>query len=252
MKVINLNSKYELSDGHLAFAERLVRSLSCRREPDDRLGQLVDDIPVFLVDDTWMTKHRDDAKGTERLGFYDSQSPILGVKRPVIGLCPERIMKSAALDGPLTDNQITWLVGKVLIHELAHALMDVPTQLHLAEPEFYRYMEESMANVITIEAFEALGHAYRYRRDPVDILSGPGTSALSYVRKFISAQPLEYRLAITLRENHLGRWRRWSRLKRDYPDRTSLQSAHIEELICVVKADPIDPGKLKASIETLL
>lgn len=251
MKVINLNSKYELSDGHLAFADRLVRSLSCRR-PDDRLGQLADDIPVFLVDDAWMNKHREGAMGTERLGFYDSQSLILGVKRPVIGLCPERIIESAALDGPLTDNQITWLVGKVLIHELAHALMDEPTELHRDKPEFYRYMEESMANVITIEAFEALDGAHRHRGDPADILSCPGTSASSYVRKFISTQPPEYRLAIALCDNRLGRWRRWSYLKRDYPDSTTPQSAHIEEFMSVVKADPIDLEKLKASIENLL
>ena len=72
------------------------------------------------------------------------------------------------------------------------------------------------------------------------------------MRKFISVQPLEYRLAIALRDNHVGRWWIWSHLKRDYPDRANPQSAHIKQFMSVVNADPIDPGKLKASIETLL
>jgi hypothetical protein len=253
MKVINLNSEYVLSDGHLAFAERLARALSSRLGPDDRVGQLLDDIPIFLVDDNSMTKNVEDAKGTDLLGFYKSDSPILNSKIPVIGLCPERIRSSAAPDGGTpTDNQITWLVGKVLIHELAHALMDEPTELKRERPAFYGFMEESMANVITLEAFKYLGRSSGYRRDRAQILSDGGPLPLQYVREFIAKQPPEYRLALDLHDNNVGWWWMWQSFKRDHSDCTKLPAAEINQFMSVANAHSIDATKLKASVESLL
>jgi hypothetical protein len=253
MKVINLNSEYVLSDGHLAFAERLARALSSRLGPDDRVGQLLDDIPIFLVDDDSMTENVKGAKGTDLLGFYKSASPILNSKIPVIGLCPERIRSSAAPDGGTpTDNQITWLVGKVLIHELAHALMDEPTELKSKMPDFYGFMEESMANVITLEAFEWLDWSSGHRRARPQILSGDGPSPLQYVREFIAKQPPEYRLALDLHDNNVGWWCIWESFKRKHSDCTNLPSTKICEFMSVVEASNINTVRLKTCVEGLL
>lgn len=263
MKVINLNSTYVLSDGHLAFAERLVHSLSSHLGPGNRLAQLLDDIPIFLVDDAWMKKYNDNDNENENghghvnerdlLGFYLSASTILDVDKSVIGLCPERILASAALGGRTpTDNQITWLVGKVLIHELGHALMHEETQLKRQERNFYRFMEEAMANVITLTAFESLGTPYSLHSNRPSILAGGSPLPLQYVRTFIAKQPPEYRLALDLHDENVGWWWIWQSFKRNHSNCNKLPSAEINNFITVVTAKKIKAAQLRTSVESLL
>jgi hypothetical protein len=213
MKVINLNSMYELSKEQLAFAERLVQSCERYVTEDDTPRRLLQDIPIFLVDDAtmrnWSEGEQSEMPSVDLLGFFAPSVSILGVRKSVIGLCPERIRKHAALgDDPPTDTQVTWLTGKVLIHELAHAIMREPTELRDAEPDFYKYMEESMANVIALKAIEGEALLGGSR-----VASAATQTAIEYAREFVRRQPAEYRLAIDLVDNKLGWWQLWKALK---------------------------------------
>ena len=205
LKIINLNSRYELSAAQVAWAQ-----LALSPQP------LADEIPIFLLSPDSMPSHLSwrgeahDREGrwdsefppTEWLGFYQRTTQILGIDTPAIGLCPERIMRHAR-----NEQELTLLTAKVIVHEFGHARMHLIDKTHQASgDEFCHWMQEALANWIVLERFRHLHHErHRYsswrrgrggddccdqahvenRIDPYD-----------FVRDFISRQPDEYRLGI--------------------------------------------------------
>ena len=143
----------------------------------------------------------------EYLGYYDSYNAE-------IVLCPERISKRA--DKLLRQNRhITTreLYVVVLVNALAHALMD-PTK---AEGKSNQYqplittinkfterevlMENSLANMITLQYFEKLGQ--------------PDVVRYGEVREFIELQSLPYKFGLDQYDILKPDWRPWREAKRN-------------------------------------
>ena len=139
---------------------------------------------------------------TELLGCYFSSqenSPV-----PVIYLCPEKIEEAARNEN--IDKKV--LYTKVLIHELAHAIMDPTNELLnngiLKQKVFGQklgsdadvFMEESLANMITLQYFEAAKSII-------------GKNDFERVKSFMEKQPEAYKFGITQYEKLHTNWREW-------------------------------------------
>ena len=142
----------------------------------------------------------------EYFGYYDSYNSE-------IGLCQERISKAPAkLKKHHCNITSRELYVVVLVHALAHALMD-PTK---SEEKSYAYqpiittqngfserevlMEESLANMITLQFFAKLGK--------------PEVVRYGEVREFIGIQPLPYRYGLDQFDILKPDWRLWREAKR--------------------------------------
>lgn len=140
---------------------------------------------------------------TEYFGYYDSYNEE-------IVLCSERISKAPAelekLHRNITSRE---LYVVVLVHALAHALMD-PTMgknyqyqpLIRKENGFSErevLMEESLANMITLQYFDQLGKS--------DVVR------YGEVREFIELQPLEYRFGLDQYDILKPDWHLWRKAK---------------------------------------
>jgi hypothetical protein len=142
----------------------------------------------------------------EYYGYYDSYNSE-------IVLCPERISKAPAKLKKhhcyITSRE---LYVVVLVHALAHVLID-PTK---SEEKSYAYqpiittqngfserevlMEESLANMITLQVFAKLGK--------------PEVVRYGEVREFIGIQPLPYRYGLDQFDILKPDWRLWREAKK--------------------------------------
>lgn len=124
-------------------------------------------IPIKLVDESKLPEI--DAESLNRkiispdlLGAYFS---CYDDNKPIILLCPSRILTVAKL----CDIKAKLLCKKVIIHEFAHALMDptnwkseidfAPQQKNQCQKitsDASRFMEESLANMLTLKYFDEL------------------------------------------------------------------------------------------------
>ena len=134
---------------------------------------LLHTIPIYL------TKNNSAAKYP--LGKYNS-----GENNPFIAICVQDIWDAAKAN----DLHYKWLLTKVLIHELAHAALDVynlENGKYIEEKvkystEFGKWREESMANAITL----------RIIREADD------TAFYAYAKEFMLHQPDRYALGVLL------------------------------------------------------
>jgi hypothetical protein len=233
MNIVNVDSAYDLSAHHLGFARTVLSYFEGGDRYDGMNMDLISDIPIFLFAPSSMPHHdvlnrgvdpwvwekqragsetgewrEDGMPPTERLGFYDPSFTIPPNKSiPIIGLCPERMMRIAK-----TEDELVLIIAKVLVHEFAHACMDPGrTRDYPHKDEFYVWMEESMANLMTLDCFEdyerSRHRGYRRMRYAFDRDMPRGLrvahaiqpmDALEYVKAFIDRQPAPYRLAIDL------------------------------------------------------
>lgn len=142
----------------------------------------------------------------EYFGYYDSYNSE-------IVLCQERISKAPAkLKKHHCNITSRELYVVVLVHALAHALMDttkseeksyayqpiITTQNGFSEREVL--MEESLANMITLQFFAKLGK--------------PEVVRYGEVREFIGIQPLPYRYGLDQFDILKPDWRLWREAKR--------------------------------------
>ena len=144
---------------------------------------------------------------TEYFGYYDSYNEE-------IVLCPERISKAPAeLEKQHRHITSRELYVVVLVHALAHALMD-PTKaagksnqyqpLIRTENGFSKrevLMEESLANMITLQYFDKLGK--------------PEVGQYGEVREFIELQSLPYKFGLDQYDILKPDWRLWREAKRN-------------------------------------
>lgn len=189
MNIINLNSSIELSSYHVEFVNAVIECSDRIDERDfNSFSRLINRIPICLINLETMDKYtkckkpenfdlKDDLKVkpdskvneeqifpfdiesdldnknkwtditvcTELLGFYQSKGSILDTEVPLIGLCIERIVKCVK-----SNEELTYLIAKVLIHELAHAKMDMhPNAEYKSIDEFYKWMEEPVSKLST-------------------------------------------------------------------------------------------------------
>ena len=110
---------------------------------------------------------------------------------------PERIRAIAK-----TDEEYMVLFAKVLIHELAHAKLDFHDENKAYGPidNFFKWIEEPMANYITLETFEEYdrGMKYHHRRRHYGYNNSKTKNAFEIVNKFILRQPSNYAIAAHL------------------------------------------------------
>lgn len=143
---------------------------------------------------------------TELLGCYFSSQE--NSPNPVIYLCPEKI--EAAARNKNIDKKV--LYAKVLIHELAHAIMDSTNELEgknlkskkdnelKTKSDADVFMEESLANMITLQYFEAAKSII-------------GEKDFEQVKSFMEKQPEAYKFGITQYEKLHTDWREWRKNK---------------------------------------
>lgn len=140
-------------------------------------------------EDEEYNKYLDDLKEFNKfivLGYYTREDED-GCKGPHIVLCPENI-EDAASDSNLKDKkELLYLI--VLIHELAHAMMD---KNHVSlNSLFSNAMEESLANMITLQWFDALNRSNYHK-----------------VKSFVETQPKIYKFGINQFQAGVD-WTKW-------------------------------------------
>ena len=143
----------------------------------------------------------------EYLGYYDSYNSE-------IVLCPERISETPeVLQKHHCDLSSRELYILVLVHALAHALMD-PTKTEGKSAHFQplitimngftereELMEESLANMLTLQYFDQLGKSELVR--------------YGEVREWIDLQALPYRFGLDQYDILKPDWRLWREAKRN-------------------------------------
>lgn len=133
----------------------------------------------------------DELNSMNLLGYYchDEECGCFG---PHIVLCPENIAKElqiAKKQGANIDLKLLYLI--VLIHELAHAMMDKKRAKGTLQSFYAKAMEESLANMITLEWFK------EYEE-----------SNFNKVRTFIGYQSAIYRFGIRQYDANVD-WKKW-------------------------------------------
>lgn len=137
---------------------------------------LLHTIPVYL-----RKNKRDDDEGGDLLGAYYPDT-----NNPYIELYMQDIWEAAKEN----DLHYKWLLTKVLIHELAHAALDVynlENGEYIEEKvkystEFGKWREESMANAITLRIIREFDDSAFY----------------AYAKEFMLHQPDRYALGVLL------------------------------------------------------
>lgn len=237
MKVINLNSMFDLTKVQIEFAKSIMSAFSY----DDFICSyfdfnfLMDKIPVFLINEKTMKlecenhieprhdQNMESRPATEWLGMYMSKCNIIGVDYPVIALCPERIVRIVR-----DDKELCWLVADVLIHEFSHAAMDKEDYGKRFD-RFYDWVEEPMANLLTlcVVKWYKRHHYYHLNRSSDLTVNGGIYDAhdfYDFVLNFVSSQPDNYRIAAYLHTGHrldVIKCDKWARSKDKFCNNTS-------------------------------
>ena len=153
------------------------------KEPEyENIATLIHTIPIYLRDSK-PEEIRDENSIIDLLGAYYSNR---NGDSPYIELFLSAIDNSINND----ENHFKWLFTKVLIHELAHAALDifnlernnsVIEKIHYFS-EFGRWREESMANALTLKIIRNYGNKDFY----------------DYAKRFMKSQPAEYALGVLM------------------------------------------------------
>lgn len=182
-----------------------VAKVILKKEPstDYWMFSLTRLIPVCLKEPKEMPKPPISGEyPTELLGCYFSSQE--NSSTPVIYLCPEEIEKAARNKN--IDKKV--LYAKVLIHELAHAIMDSTNELEgenlkskkdnelKTKSDADVFMEESLANMITLQYFEAAKSII-------------GEKDFEQVKAFMEIQPEAYKFGIEQFQKLHTDWREW-------------------------------------------
>lgn len=182
MNIINISSSIEITPAQISFCEELCLYVDNKNTDIDSYYQLSKKIPIFLVNAFEGEKGEGDKPSTDWLGYYKRSSCSPFDNTPTIVICPERIAECVS-----SKDEFTWLFAKVLIHELSHARLDVNNEnilyVHTSvDPFFYKWMEESIANMMTLRVFEEIVQRADWYRNAFD-----------YIKEFIAHQPIEYK-----------------------------------------------------------
>ena len=159
-------------------------------EPEYKnIATLIHTIPIYLRDSK-PEEIRDENSIIDLLGAYYSNR---NGDSPYIELFLSAIDNSINND----ENHFKWLFTKVLIHELAHAALDIfnleRNNSSVKEKiqyfsKFGRWREESMANAVTLKIIRDYGNKDFY----------------DYATRFMKSQPAEYALGVLMED--FGYW----------------------------------------------
>ena len=151
----------------------------------ENIATLVHTIPIKLKDKGALPKDNRELDGENCIDFLGVYFQNSGY----IELYVDRIYELANKD----DKKFKWLFAKVLIHELAHAVLDI-LNLEITTPyvnkisyntDFGRWREESMANAIALRIIKDFGDKDFY----------------NYAKLFMMRQqPKEYALGVLMED----------------------------------------------------
>lgn len=177
---------------------------------------------------------------TEFLGVYCTAWRRNEYYEKAIFICWERI-RECADHGHAID-----LLTKVTIHEFCHAYMDMIAGSGRALKDVYHWMEESMANVLTLKTIENY------------VIKHPSAIELfDYAKSFMLKQPDAYAVAVRMWENGIFDYDMWAWHKDKCVASTSVKNwynemsakwktmpnDHIQELWANVKQEILGIGK---------
>lgn len=154
----------------------------------ENIATLIHTIPIYLRDSK-LEEIRDENSIIDLLGAYYSNRK---------GDSPYIELFLSAIDNSINndENHFKWLFTKVLIHELAHAALDIFNlernnsaieKIHYSS-EFGRWREESMANAVALRIIRDYGNKDFY----------------DYAKQFMKSQTSEYALGVLMED--FGRW----------------------------------------------
>jgi hypothetical protein len=225
LMVRNINSGIDIEHECIGYMNEIVGSWLSEAEaqlptPTDPIflmmpfQKIIPHIPILLLKEEDMPTYKEMWKSIEGkdkddympkgifMGYYsrddkyDKEKKLL-CKGPHIGLCPELIMKSAEA----SNIPFKILMAKVLVHEIAHAIMDnyIGGDPNQNRPDTLeaKAMEESLANAITLHVFD------KYAKDNY-----------KYVHHFVDNwQPTIYRFGLWQEkiDADWGKWREASK-----------------------------------------
>lgn len=171
----------------------------------DNIVTLIHTIPIYLRDIAPVIK--DETGVIDELGAYYPIVPNnTNIKRdsPYIELFLTPINKASKRN----KTHFKWLFTKVLLHELAHAAMDIHNikgyenateQVSYSYP-FGRWREESMANAVALRIIKDYENDVRYCCQK---------GFYDYARKFMEDQESEYALGVKLEQLDCGDFHRY-------------------------------------------
>lgn len=154
----------------------------------ENIVTLLHTIPIYLRD-TRPEEVQDEDCIIDPLGAYYSNrkgdSPYIVLYLTNIESCTQK-----------DDQHFKWLFTKVLLHELAHAALDIhnhelnyhTTEKVLYSSEFGRWREESMANAVALRIIKDYGDKDFY----------------DYAKQFMESQSAEYALGVLMED--FGYW----------------------------------------------
>lgn len=149
----------------------------------ENIATLIHTIPIYLR--STPKENRDENSIIDLLGAYYSNRKG---DSPYIELFLSAIDNSTNND----ENHFKWLFTKVLIHELAHAALDIFNlerngnaieKVHYSS-DFGRWREESMANAVALRIIKEYGNKDFY----------------DYAKQFMQSQPPEYALGVLMED----------------------------------------------------
>ena len=149
----------------------------------ENIAHLIHTIPIYLCDSKPKSPKENDI--VDPLGAY---FPNTSGDSPYIELYPTEIEIAAKGN----DQHFKWLFTKVLLHELAHAALDIHNNvLYKNAPEkvhywttFGKWREESMANAVALRIIKEYGDEDFYE----------------YAKQFMLSQPPEYALGVLMED----------------------------------------------------
>jgi hypothetical protein len=247
MHVININSSIDISFSQKLFVKEILNYTDDYFYPFHykRINlNLLEKIPIFLINDKSMKKYDDlfnkrmkqyneevrirenfhpesNVKPpTELFGFYKRENNEIFEDTPIIVICLERIEEFAR-----NNDEFIFLFTKVLIHELSHAIMDwhKENQLYGNYNTFFYWMEESLANQLTLDIIESSMSNIKYHSNKFH--DQFINKFVDFVENFIKHQPPAYALGYELYKKRVynNDWR-WRREKENLGGRKKMKS----------------------------
>lgn len=164
--------------------------------PEDRFADVHCSLdPRNPVSDDVIKSNSEKCVISDLLGVYVSQfksksSPGFAKKKSEIFLWVDKIKRSGG------DYYYKTLIRQVLVHELAHAIMDVH-EYPFFNPNGHLFREESLANALSLYI---MGKIYKHY-----------SNNYKFLVEFVSMQPLQYALGLLYNDkltitSAMGRW----------------------------------------------
>ena len=154
--------------------------------------------PRYSVSDDVIKSNSEKCVISDLLGVYVSQfksksSTGFAEKKSEIFLWVDKIKRSV---GDYGDYDYKPLIRQVLVHELAHAIMDVH-EYPFFNPDYHLFREESLANALSLYI---MGKIYKH-----------DSNNYKFLVEFVSMQPLQYALGLLYNDkltitSAMGRW----------------------------------------------